>query len=98
MLGAVALLPVAAAAQQQAARRSGDFSFVRSGRTELEGQTSRNTVCELNYGTRTDVTGYTVVPKPSHGTLGSAGQENGRFLTAYRPNPDCGATMRLPSG
>jgi hypothetical protein len=88
LLGAVALLPMATAAQQAVGCHSGHFDFVRGGRTELEGQTSRNTVCVLNYGERSDITSYSVVQKPAHGTLGSAGRENGRFLTAYQPNPD----------
>jgi hypothetical protein len=29
-----------------------------------------------------------MVERPAHGTLGNAGYDKGRFLAAYRPNPD----------
>ena len=49
---------------------------------------SRYSACTLNYGLRSSLSGYTVVQRPTHGTLGTAGRENGWILTAHLPNAD----------
>ena len=64
----------------------GDLRFTE-GRTHWSGSTRVNEVCTLHYGTRSDILGYRVIRPPSHGTLGKAGHEAGRFLTAYKPHP-----------
>ena len=64
----------------------GDLRFAE-GRTDWSGSTRVNEVCTLHYGTRSDIVGYRVIRAPSHGTLGKAGHQAGRFLTAYKPHP-----------
>jgi hypothetical protein len=65
---------------------TGDFRFVGD-RTDVEGSTRHDEICELKYGKKSDITNYSVVQKPSHGTIGSAGNQSNRYMTAYRPNP-----------
>ena len=76
-------LPVADASAACAPR---SFGFNPGGRTDWEVSVPRETVCTLNYGVRSDITAYRVLKRPAHGTLGAAGQENGRYMTAYKPN------------
>jgi hypothetical protein len=63
----------------------GDLRF-KEGRTHWSGSTRVNEVCTLHYGTRSDIVGYRVIRAPSHGTLGKAGLQGDRFLTAYKPH------------
>jgi hypothetical protein len=52
----------------------------------VEGSTNQDVPCTISYGTHSDILAYSVVQRPHHGVLGSAGREGERFLTAYNPN------------
>ena len=62
------------------------FRFNRAPYLEVEGSTSRNQTCMINYGARSEIVGYRLLIKPQHGILGAAGHGGGKYLTAYRPN------------
>jgi hypothetical protein len=79
------------ASQAYAAACAGTFRFVGP-QTELEGKTKKNVPCTIAYGLRSDINGYQVVAKPAHGTVGSAGYQGSRLLTAYKPEADYSGT------
>jgi hypothetical protein len=54
--------------------------------TVVRGSTRKEEICTVSYGRLSDITGYRVIQKPSHGTIGSAGREGEHFLTAYKPS------------
>ena len=68
--------------------KAGHFDFVAGGRADVEGTTRRGEACTIRYGQYSDIVGYDVVRRPSHGTLGSAGQQGNRYDTAYLPEPN----------
>ncbi|MET0604891.1 MAG: hypothetical protein ABWZ80_00395 [Beijerinckiaceae bacterium] len=84
-LAATPALAFAAAAQ--GARCTSNFTFVAGGVTEVEARTPRDQTCVLNYGRRSAILSYALVNPPARGIIGSAGNSDGRYRTAYRPNP-----------
>ncbi len=79
------------AADAQARNRPGfcigGFRFVPNGFTDVRGSTFRDNVCVINLGSRSTILDYRLVVKPSNGVFGAAGFSEGRYRTAYRPNP-----------
>jgi len=63
----------------------GGFRF-SSANVDVEGSTGRDVPCTFSYGKRSDILAYSLVQRPHHGMVGSAGREGERFLTAYKPN------------
>jgi hypothetical protein len=62
------------------------FLFTPNGRTDHNGVTRQNMVCTIKYGKVADISGYRLVTPPTHGTVGSAGHQGRRYLTAYKPS------------
>jgi hypothetical protein len=97
---------IASAAAQTGAGCTPPFRFVRGGVTAVEGRTQREQVCLINYGRRSIIVSYALTTRPKHGTIGSAGNDQGRYRTAYRPHPgyvgpdafEADIRFRLPNG
>jgi hypothetical protein len=63
----------------------GGFRFTE-GSTFVTGATRKDEPCTIGYGLFSAIRGYSVVQRPRHGALGSAGYSGIRFLTAYKPD------------
>lgn len=82
----VGLAPTLAHARNgRTACTPGGFRF-SSADVNVEGSTSQDVPCTISYGARSDILAYSIVQRPHHGIVGSAGREGERYLTAYKPN------------
>lgn len=81
----IGLAPTSTRARNRSPWCTEQFLF-SSANVYVEGSTSQGVPCTISYGTHSDILAYSVVQRPRHGILGSAGREGDRFLTAYKPN------------
>jgi hypothetical protein len=84
-LVAAALVAFATSGAQAERCVGGGFRFTE-GNTFVTGATRKDEPCTIGYGLFSAIRGYSVVQRPRHGALGSAGYSGIRFLTAYKPD------------
>jgi hypothetical protein len=84
-LTTVALATFATPGAQAEQCVGGGFRFTE-GSTFVTGATRKDEPCTIGYGLFSAIRGYSIVQRPRHGALGSAGYSGIRFLTAYKPD------------